>query len=170
MEKYSEDNNYVQTKLISTFISIVTYLIYNIISSKVNQIIYKNNINKMFWPIVLFISFSEISYYCLKFILIKITENGSVYTNILDIIRRIITLIIGIFIFKDTYKYYIFICFGFLVIGCIFINSSDIINRIFDKIYKKITIKHYDLLPTHSTDTVMIEYIDESKKIDNNTI
>jgi len=100
----------------------------------------------MFWPIVLFISFSEISYYVLKFILIKITENGSVYTNILDIIRRIITLIIGIFIFKDTYYNYIFICFGFLVIGCIFINSSDIINRMSEKIYKKNT--HYNVLPT----------------------
>jgi len=134
MEKYSESNNFVQIKLISTFISIITYLIYSLISNNINEKIYSNHNNVIFWLIVLFISSSEIIYFISKFYLIKITTNGSVHTNILDIVRRIITLIIGIFIFKDKYPTYLFICFGFLIVGCIFINFNKKINSIFDKI------------------------------------
>jgi uncharacterized membrane protein len=134
MEKYSESNNFVQIKLISTFISIITYLIYSLISDNINEKIYNNNSNVLFWVLILFISSSEILYFVSKFYLIKITKNGSVYTNILDIVRRIITLVIGIFIFKDNYPNYLFICFGFLIVGCIFINFNDKINFIFDKI------------------------------------
>ncbi len=134
MEKYSESNNYVQIKLVSTFISIITYLIYSLISNNINEKIYSNNNNIIFWLIMLFMSGSEIIYFISKFYLIKITKNGSVYTNTLDIVRRIITLVIGIFIFKDKYPNYLFICFGFLIVGCIFINFNDKINSIFGKI------------------------------------
>jgi drug/metabolite transporter (DMT)-like permease len=134
MEKYSKSDNFVQIKLISTFISMVTYLIYDLVNNNINKHIYANNTKPMFWLLILFLSASEIIYFVTKFYLIKITNNGSVYTNILDIVRRVITLIIGIFLFKDKYPTYIFICFGFLIIGCIFINFSDGINKLINKI------------------------------------
>jgi magnesium-transporting ATPase (P-type) len=142
--KYTkEDNNFVQIKQISRFISIITYLIYSLISNNINEKIYSNHNNVIFWLIVLFISSSEIIYFISKFYLIKITTNGSVHTNILDIVRRIITLIIGIFIFKDKYPTYLFICFGFLIVGCIFINFNKCFNiavplKIIKKRYKTI--------------------------------
>jgi drug/metabolite transporter (DMT)-like permease len=143
MEKYKEENNYISTKMISCFFHLMTYFIYNLCDS--TSVI--TNSSNLIWVLMIFISFSEVFYYWTKYLIIKITDNGSVFTNILDIIRRAITLIIGIIIFKDTYQPYLFICFGFILLGCILINFSDKINEIVINIYNKITKKNFQELP-----------------------
>lgn len=139
MEKYKEENNYISTKMISCFFHIMTYSIYNLYD-KVNI----DNSNYLIWGLMLFISFSEVFYYWTKYLIIKVTENGSVFTNILDVVRRAITLILGVIIFKDVYPPYLFICFGFILIGCILINFSEKINEII----KRITRRNLQELPT----------------------
>ena len=147
MEKYKEENNYISSKMISNFLNITTYLIYSLFNNSVNEIIEKN-MNYFFFFLIFFISFSEVFYYWTKYLIIKITENGSVFTNILDVIRRVITLILGIILFKDVYPPYLLICFGFILIGCIFINFSGKINEIGKKIYEKIMGKKFQELPS----------------------
>jgi len=145
MEKYPDENNYISTKMISCFFNILTYTIYTLFNNSVNQEL-KINSSWIFWILVIFLSFSEIFYYWTKYLIIKITENGSVFTNILDIIRRAITLVLGIIIFKDQYPSYLFVCFGLILIGCSFINFSDKISEFGKKIYDKLTKKNFQQL------------------------
>lgn len=145
MEKYHEQNNYISTKMISCFLSITTYVIYSLFNNSVyNEL--SSNSSIIFWALVIFVSFSEVFYYWTKYLIIKITENGSVFTNILDVLRRVITLLLGIIIFKDYYPSYLFICFGFILIGCIFINFSEKIGELSKKIYDRITKKNFQEL------------------------
>ncbi len=84
--------------------------------------------------------FSELFYYYIKTLVINTEKNnenlsGSVFINILDIARRVITLIIGIIIFKDVYEVSYFVCFSFICIGCIFIQFSNEIEKYFINTY-----------------------------------
>lgn len=135
IEKYPDSSNYIQTKTISSFLNIFTYMVYNIINNDVNINI-QNNSSYLLWIMIFFMGFSELFYYFIKTLIINTepkTENysSSVFINILDITRRVITLIIGIILFKDVYDISYFICFSFICVGCIFIQFSNEIEKYF---------------------------------------
>ena len=132
MEKHKEENNYINTKLISSFLSLTTYYIYNLFNNSVSNELEKNT-SFIFWGLTIFVSFSELLFYYTKYLVIKLNENGSVYTNILDIFRRIITLVIGILIFKDNYPNYLYGCLSIILLGTSLINFNE---SIYNFIYK----------------------------------
>ena len=133
MEKYKDENNYINTKLISSFLALTTYYIYNLFNNSVNLEIIKNT-SFLFWALTIFVSFSELLFYYTKYLVIKLNENGSIYTNILDIFRRIITLIIGILIFKDNYPNYLYGCLSVILLGSSLINFNETIYNFINKL------------------------------------
>ncbi len=133
MEKYKDENNYINTKLISSFLALTTYYIYNLFNNSVNLEIIKNT-SFLFWALTIFVSFSELLFYYTKYLVIKLNENGSIYTNILDIFRRIITLVIGILIFKDNYPNYLYGCLSIILLGSSLINFNETIYNFINKL------------------------------------
>lgn len=123
IEIYPNKSNFIQTKTISSFLNIFTYMIFGLYDDSINLLIYKNS-SLLFWTMTCFMGGSEIIYYYLKIKIINKTNDGSIFMNFLDILRRVITLIIGIILFNDTYSIYYFICFFFICIGCIIIQFN----------------------------------------------
>lgn len=130
VEKYPDKSNYIQTKCISGYLCIFTYMVYTVLYSDLNITIrIKSDI--ILWLMISFMSFSEFFYYFIKTkILNNIVENkselsNSDFLNIIDTSRRVVTLILGIVIFNDKYESYYYICFFFICIGCIFIQFSN---------------------------------------------
>jgi drug/metabolite transporter (DMT)-like permease len=153
IEKYPDSSNYIQTKTISTFLNIFTYMIYNIINNDVINNIRTNSQEQAFWLMIFFMGFSELFYYYIKTLIINTGENnenfsGSVYINVLDVTRRVITLIVGIIIFKDVYEISYFVCFSFICIGCIFIQFSNQIEKYFVNTYNILNLSNSSDLPT----------------------
>jgi hypothetical protein len=128
-------------------------MIYNIINNDVINNIRTNSQEQAFWLMIFFMGFSELFYYYIKTLIINTGENnenfsGSVYINVLDVTRRVITLIVGIIIFKDVYEISYFVCFSFICIGCIFIQFSNQIEKYFVNTYNILNLSNSSDLPT----------------------
>jgi drug/metabolite transporter (DMT)-like permease len=118
MEANKETGDFIQIKLVSSFFNIMTYTFYSLFCNDIFILL----IGKKDYKLILYVIFmgaSEYIYYYLKLQIINIFDDGSIFTNILDIIRRIITLIISIIIFKETYTDYIYYCYFIIILGCI---------------------------------------------------
>ena len=142
IEKYKEKSNFTEIKFISSFLSLMTYTYYTLFSNIVYEEIHKN-VNIVLYLLIFFLGSSEYIYYYLKTEIIKSTENGSVYVNILDIIRRVITFIISIYTFNEIYENYIYVCYSLLVFGCIIYNFSNYFTKIFSNIKNKFCNYYY---------------------------
>jgi len=142
LEKYKENSNFTQIKFISSFLSLMTYTYYSLFSNSVYLDIH-HKLNLVLILLLIFVGSSEYIYYYLKTELIKSTENGSVYINILDIIRRVITFIISIYIFNDKYEIYLYICYSILLLGCIIYNFSKYCEKLYLYIKNKFCSYYY---------------------------
>lgn len=103
----------MEMKLISSFLQMNTVFYYYLLDGSTVLISTSN------WFIMSGIAGSEYSYYFLKKQLIDLSEHGSIYVTILDIIRRIITVILGILLFQDSIQHSAYYCFSAMIIGCI---------------------------------------------------
>ena len=118
MEANKDTGNMIQIKLVSSFFNMTTYTLYSLFYNNIFTLLEGKKDYKLI-GCVIFMGSSEYIYYYLKLQIISIFEDGSIFINVLDIIRRIITLIISIIIFKETYFDYIYYCYSIIVIGCI---------------------------------------------------
>ena len=118
MEANKETSNLIQIKFISSFFNLMTFTFYSLFSNNIFLLLEGKKDYKLIGCII-FMGSSEYIYYYLKIQIINIFDDGSIFTNVLDIIRRIITLIISIIIFKETYFDYIYYCYSIIVCGCI---------------------------------------------------
>lgn len=127
IEKYIKDdndrqNNFIITKIISNALNIITGIYFEIMNKTITDSfnIFNNIPLLIFFMIIL--SISENAFYFNKVLLISNffdKESGSLFTGILDIIRRIITFVISIIIFNEVYNKYIYISYGIMLCGCI---------------------------------------------------
>jgi cyanate permease len=105
----------------------------DIINNNDVNIMIQINSSYLLWIMIFFMGFSEILYYCIKTEIINNYKNenysSSVFINILDITRRVVTLIVGIILFNDVYNTSYFVCFSFICCGCVFIQFSNIIEK-----------------------------------------
>jgi uncharacterized membrane protein len=126
MECYKETSNVMQVKVISTGLHMISHFGYSLFYNSVLQ-------NPSISLIVLIIGCgsSEFNFYYLKNKIIQTVDNGSIYTNILDIIRRVITLFLGIWIFNETNPAYLYYLYGVMLLGCVlFYFNKEIEQRI----------------------------------------
>jgi len=136
MERYHDECDYKQIKTISSFFCIVSYTGYGALYGVVPIT------NHIVWLMIGFIGGSEYIYYILKQQIVCI-ENGSVHIGILDIVRRIITLIISVLIFKETYVVTIYWCYSMMILGCILFNFNTMIDRMIFYIKNKLYGYYY---------------------------
>ena len=126
MECYKETSNVLQVKIISTSLHMVSHFGYSLF--------YNSALKNPSTTLVLLIigcGSSEFNFYYLKNKIIQTVDNGSIYTNILDIIRRVITLFLGIWIFNETNPAYLYYLYGVMLLGCIlFYFNKEIEQRI----------------------------------------
>jgi hypothetical protein len=81
--------------------------------------------------LILFVMVSESLFYILKKLLVEKVNNGSIYTNFLDIVRRILTLVTGIFLFDESNPSYLYIFYTVMMIGCVlFYFNKEIKERL----------------------------------------
>jgi hypothetical protein len=118
MEANKETGSIIQIKLVSSFFNFMTYTFYSLFYNNIFLLLEGKKDYKLIGCII-FMGSSEYIYYYMKLQIISIFEDGSIFINVLDIIRRIITLIISIIIFKETYFDYIYYCYSIIVVGCI---------------------------------------------------
>jgi len=118
MEANKGTSNIIQIKLVSSFFNIMTFTFYSLFSNNIFLLLEGKKDYKLIGCII-FMASSEYIYYYMKLQIINIFEDGSIFTNVLDIIRRVITLILSILIFKETYSDYIYYCYSIIVCGCI---------------------------------------------------
>lgn len=104
----------MEMKLISSFLQMSTVFYYYYLLDGSNVIISTSN-----WFIMSSIAFSEYSYYFIKKELMDLCENGAIYVTILDIIRRIVTVILGILLFSDLIENSAYYCFSTMILGCV---------------------------------------------------
>lgn len=176
IEKYKETSDFTQIKLTSSFLSLMTYTYYSLFSTSITNYLKQSNIYILV-ILILFIGSSEYFYYYVKSEIIKNSNNGSVYTNILDIIRRIITFGLSIIIFKESYQNYMYIGYSFLMIGCILYNFSDNFIQLIDYVKRKffgyyyfdnIEISNTEANNTNQPEIVVIDNNITSKPFNNN--
>ncbi len=127
IEKYVKDDNdrnknFIITKIVSNGLNILTsiYLEYNYNTITESFNIFYNPYLLCFFMILL--SISENLFYLNKIILISKffnKDSGSLFTSILDIIRRIITFGLSMLIFNEIYNKYIYVSYGIMLLGCI---------------------------------------------------
>lgn len=152
MEYYKDICEFSQIKLISSFFCITTYTVYSFINPKSIDIIdVKKSFNYsilyfqiLIWTMILFIGASEYIYYYLKQRITNQIENGSIYISILDIIRRVFTLILGLILFKEKYEDYLYWCFALMILGCILFHFNKKIKEYIDKIDKIRGFHYFD--------------------------
>lgn len=118
MEANKETSSIIQIKLVSSFFNFITYTFYSLFSNNIFTLLEGKKDYKLIGCII-FMGSSEYIYYYLKLQIINIFDDGSIFINVLDIIRRIITLIISVIIFKETYFDYIYYCYSIIVVGCV---------------------------------------------------
>jgi hypothetical protein len=136
MEKYHDECDYKQIKSISSFFCIVSYTGYGALHGVVPIT------NPIVWLMIGFMGGSEYIHYNLKQQIVGI-ENGSVHIGILDIVRRIITLIISVLIFKETYAGTIYWCYSIMILGCILFNFNTMVDRMIVHIKNKLCGYYY---------------------------
>lgn len=140
------------SKTISSIISVIVAIMIEYDYKNINNI-YKTNDNKIYLIFVsLLIGTTELYYYYLKIQIISTnstSESGSVSTNFLDIIRRFLSLIAGITIFKETYDVVIYLSYSIMIIGSIIglVNINEIITNInvYFKKYKQMNDQNVNL-------------------------
>ncbi len=114
--------NFVITKIVSNGLNILTGIILEYNFSIISEIFKNfNNIYLLVFFMIL-LSISENLFYLNKIILISKffdKDSGSLFTSILDIIRRIITFGLSIIFFNEIYTNYIYISYGIMLLGCI---------------------------------------------------
>ena len=142
IEKYKESSDFIQIKLVSSFFSLMTYTYYSLAISEITYYFYLPK-SLILIGLTGFVGFSEYMYYYLKSEIIKNMENGSVYTNVLDIIRRVIIFGLSIMIFKETYQSYMYVCYSILMLGCILYNFAKYLNQFYDYIKRKLVGYYY---------------------------
>lgn len=126
MECYKENSDVLQVKIISTGLHMVSHFGYSLVK---NSVLPTTSIT--LFALIFFVGSSDVNYYYLKNKIIQKVENGSIYTNILDIIRRVITLILGIWIFNETNPAYLYYLYAVMLLGCIlFYFNKEIEQRI----------------------------------------
>ena len=126
MECYKETSNVMQVKVISTGLHMVSHFGYSLFYNSVLQ-----NPSTKLILLIIGCGSSEFSFYYLKNKIIQTVDNGSIYTNILDIIRRVITLFLGIWIFNESNPGYLYYLYGVMLLGCIlFYFNKEIEQRI----------------------------------------
>lgn len=126
MESYKETSNVLQVKVISTGLHMVSHFGYSLFYNSVLQ-----NLSTKLILLIIGCGSSEFNFYYLKNKIIQTVDNGSIYTNILDIIRRVITLFLGIWIFNETNPAYLYYLYGVMLVGCIlFYFNKEIEQRI----------------------------------------
>ena len=126
MECYKETSNVMQVKVISTGLHMVSHFGYSLFYNSVLQ-----NPSTKLILLIIGCGSSEFSFYYLKNKIIQTVDNGSIYTNILDIIRRVITLFLGIWVFNESNPAYLYYLYGVMLIGCIlFYFNKEIEQRI----------------------------------------
>jgi hypothetical protein len=118
MEAHKETANIIQIKLVSSFFNMTTYTFYSLFYNNIFILVEGKKDYKLIGCII-FMGSSEYIYYYIKLQIILVFEDGSIFINVLDIIRRILTLIISIIIFRETYFDYIYYCYSIIVVGCI---------------------------------------------------
>jgi hypothetical protein len=127
MESYKEQTDFIHIKLISSFLFMTSYLIYSLFYniSPISSIPIISRI------LILFIGISEYIYYYIKELITKHINNSSIHIGILDITRRVITIII----FNENYETYIYICYSFIILGCILFTFNNLINNFINNQY-----------------------------------
>lgn len=139
IEKYKEDNiNFIHIKLVSSSFQISTYLFYSLFSNTVFRELEKSKSIGLF-VLMIFIGASEYIYYFLKNRIIQTVENGSIYTNILDMIRRLITMILGIYIFDESNPNYVYYCYSVMLVGCFLFYFNEQIKQRLESIPQSTT-------------------------------
>jgi drug/metabolite transporter (DMT)-like permease len=144
--------NYYWTKTISSVINLIIGITSEINYKTISNIYRNTNYLAYVIIISLIISITENFYYYLKTKIIGYYENresGSMIINILDIIRRIIMLIVSIFIFKEIYISYIFLSFSLMIVGILFyiININYLKNKIRGICYYQQQIEDHEINP-----------------------
>lgn len=125
IEKYKEKSDYLQIKLTSSCLSFITF-IYMYVNDNNLILDLTNNLSLEFGILIIYIGISEYLYFFCRTIIISRLKNGSIFINILDIIRRIITFILSIFIFDTIYPIYMYVCYTILMMCCIIILISKL--------------------------------------------
>ena len=126
MECYKETSNVMQVKVISTALHMFSHFGYSLFYNSVLK-----TASAKLILLIIGCGSSEFSFYYLKNKIIQTVENGSIYTNILDIIRRVITLVLGILIFNETNPAYLYYLYVVMLLGCVlFYFNKEIEQRI----------------------------------------
>lgn len=126
MEYYKEKSNITQIKLVSSLIHMCSYFFYSLF-----YVSLIHNPSILLFLLIIFLGSSEYVYYFLKNRIIQTVENGSIYTNILDMIRRVATLLLGILIFNEKSPSYLYYFYGIMLFGCVlFYFNKEIKQRI----------------------------------------
>jgi len=118
MEMNKENSNIIHVKCISSFFHMTTYFFYSLFNNSLYEEFSEKRSIGLFLLIV-FVMGSESMFYMLKKRLVEQIENGSIYTNFLDIVRRILTLVIGIILFNESNPNYLYIFYTVMMIGCV---------------------------------------------------
>ncbi len=117
----------MEMKLISSFLQMSTVFYYYVIDGS-HVVLSSSN-----WIIMCSISASEYSYYFIKKELVDRIEHGSIYVTMLDIIRRLLTVVLGTLIFQDSVELYVYYCFTAMMIGCIIYYFHNKIEMLFQE-------------------------------------
>ena len=118
MELNKQNGNIIHVKCISSFFHISTYFFYSLFDNSLYEEFSEKRSIGLFLLIV-FVMVSESIFYMLKKLLVEQVENGSIYTNFLDIVRRILTLVTGIILFNESNPSYLYIFYTVMMIGCV---------------------------------------------------
>jgi hypothetical protein len=134
IEKYKENIEFIHIKLVSSSFQISTYLFYSLFNNTVFIELQKGKTIGLF-ALMIFIGGSEYIYYFLKNRIIQTVQNGSIYTNILDLIRRGVTMILGIYIFNETNPSYVYYCYSVMSFGCFLFYFNEQIRQRIDTLF-----------------------------------
>ena len=130
MEMNKEKGNIIHVKCVSSFFHISTYFFYSLFNNSLYEEFSSKHSVGLFLLIISVMG-SEYLFYILKKRLVEEVENGSIYTNFLDIVRRILTLVSGVFIFNESNPSYLYIFYGVMMIGCVlFYFNKEIKERL----------------------------------------
>jgi len=137
IEKNKDFNqiDFLQIKLISSFFSLITCFYYNLFFT--NIYFYLKSYDLYLYSLILFVGITEYIFYFLKNEIIKNVNNGSVFINILDIIRRVFIFGFSYFIFNEIYQSYMYIFYLLLLFGCIIYNFAFYIHNFLNIIKNK---------------------------------
>jgi len=125
MEMNKEIPLVLESKVVSSFLQVSTFFYYSLGTNDLYQAIHYS------WglgTIMLFIASSEYLYYFLKERLMSLVQQGSILVTILDMIRRIITLGVGMLCFQEHVDSYVYYCFGVMMIGSFLYYFHSIVS------------------------------------------